>query len=350
MKKDAKNPAPEGNPKGPLSVEEASQGLYGLLSEDPEFAEEQEDGGSPEEHDDSSEDVVDDEEDLGDDVEFDEDEDDDEGEEALEDESDDEDPELHTVRVDGEELEVTYDELLAGYSRQADYTRKTQALSEERKALGEEKSQTAERRQEYARRLELVAQTLEEMTPEEPDWQALQKEDPQKYLLMRDQWSQLQERQRQVAAERQRVAKEQQEELERQYQEYLNGQLSRLQEVIPEWKDEQKRKAELSELKSYAIDRAGLSLEEVNQLSDHRLLVALRKAKLYDDLMEKGGDKLRKKKERAQKLRPGKRQNRQRVRRKKKEEAVAERFAKSRHVRDAASVIAIGLEAEDAST
>jgi hypothetical protein len=39
------------------------------------------------------------------------------------------------VKVDGEELEVPLDELLAGYQRQSDYTRKTQALAEERKRI-----------------------------------------------------------------------------------------------------------------------------------------------------------------------------------------------------------------------
>ena len=40
---------------------------------------------------------------------------------------------VYTVKVDGEEIEVTKEELLKGYMRQADYTRKTQALAEDRK-------------------------------------------------------------------------------------------------------------------------------------------------------------------------------------------------------------------------
>lgn len=39
------------------------------------------------------------------------------------------------VKVDQEELEVDEDELIKGYSRQSDYTRKSQALAEERKAI-----------------------------------------------------------------------------------------------------------------------------------------------------------------------------------------------------------------------
>ena len=43
--------------------------------------------------------------------------------------------EAHTVKVDGEERQVTLEELRDGYQRQADYTRKTQDLAAERKRL-----------------------------------------------------------------------------------------------------------------------------------------------------------------------------------------------------------------------
>lgn len=55
-------------------------------------------------------------------------------EEADTDESQTELP-IYKVKVNGEEVEVPLDELLAGYSRQSDYTRKMQELAEQRKAL-----------------------------------------------------------------------------------------------------------------------------------------------------------------------------------------------------------------------
>lgn len=44
-------------------------------------------------------------------------------------------PETYVVKVNGEEQEVSLDELLHGYMRNQDYTRKTQALAEERRNL-----------------------------------------------------------------------------------------------------------------------------------------------------------------------------------------------------------------------
>ena len=43
--------------------------------------------------------------------------------------------EAYTIKVDGEESQVSLEELQDGYQRQADYTRKTQELADERKRL-----------------------------------------------------------------------------------------------------------------------------------------------------------------------------------------------------------------------
>ena len=52
-------------------------------------------------------------------------------EDVLEEEAE-EEPDVYAVKVDGEELEVSLDELVQGYSRQSDYTRKTQELASQR--------------------------------------------------------------------------------------------------------------------------------------------------------------------------------------------------------------------------
>jgi hypothetical protein len=59
------------------------------------------------------------------------DEDADEDSEEAEDETSADDGETHAVKVNGEVLEVTLEELKAGYQRQADYTREKQALKKE---------------------------------------------------------------------------------------------------------------------------------------------------------------------------------------------------------------------------
>ena len=59
-------------------------------------------------------------------------EDDEAEEEELDDQvesEEDTEPQVFAVKVNGEELEVTEDELVKGYSRNRDYTRKTQELA-----------------------------------------------------------------------------------------------------------------------------------------------------------------------------------------------------------------------------
>lgn len=84
--------------------------------------EDEEDDQELEEDDESDEDEDDSEED----------EEESEDEESDEDDSDDDakDSNLHTVTVQGEQFEVTLDELKSGYQRQEDYTRKTQQVSD----------------------------------------------------------------------------------------------------------------------------------------------------------------------------------------------------------------------------
>lgn len=60
--------------------------------------------------------------------------------------------EVFEVKVDGEVVEVTLDELRAGYQRQADYTRKAQALAQERQKF-----------EEYANEFSDTIQTLAQL-------------------------------------------------------------------------------------------------------------------------------------------------------------------------------------------
>ena len=60
-------------------------------------------------------------------------------EEAVEQEEEVEESPRYRVKVSGEEVEVSLDELLNGYSRTADYQKKTQSLAEQRKAVEAER-------------------------------------------------------------------------------------------------------------------------------------------------------------------------------------------------------------------
>jgi ABC-type uncharacterized transport system ATPase subunit len=93
----------------------------------------------------------------------------------------------YTVKVDGEEFEVTLDELRNGYQRQADYTRKAQSLAEQRKAYEANLAAVNQERQQYGQVLENMAQyqNLELAQYQNINWQELKENDPMEYMEKR---------------------------------------------------------------------------------------------------------------------------------------------------------------------
>lgn len=210
---------------------------------------------------------------------------------------------VYTVKVDGQEIEVPLDELLKGYSRMQDYTRKTQKLAEERNTVTAEVEQARAERERYATVIAAMQQQLEASAPAEPDWDRLRSEDPIEFGIR---WAEHQRREQQRAAltmEQQRLAEIQQYERAQQFKETLEAQQKALLEAIPEWTDPQKAKVEKQALLEFGRSN-GFSDTELNNVVDHRAVIMLRKAMLYDNLMSKRAD-LKPAKSTAPVLKPG---------------------------------------------
>ena len=117
----------------------------------------------------------------------------DDDEEELDEEQTDveeEAPQLQTftVKVDGQEVEVTQEELVNGYSRQQDYTRKTQELSQQRKTIEQQQAELEQRDAIYSQLLPKMEAQLKGVLGEEPDWQRLYEDDPVGYVREKQLW------------------------------------------------------------------------------------------------------------------------------------------------------------------
>ena len=196
-------------------------------------------------------------------------------------------PRKYTVKIDGKDTEVTEDELLSGYSRQADYTRKSQVLAEQRKKMDEELAATQQERQQYQSQLEqfnLQADSkLEEF--KSVDWTKLKEEDPMEYALKRDQYRELQENKRLVAEEQQNLAQKQQAEMQTKWNEELARQQEVMAQRLPEWNDPEKGPKLKQNIKSFALKK-GFTEQEVDSLIDARSVDVLHKAMMYETLLE----------------------------------------------------------------
>ena len=195
-------------------------------------------------------------------------------------------PGTYTIKVDGKDVEVTLDELQAGYSRQADYTRKSQVLAEQRKQADEELAATQQERQRYLSQLEQFNTQADSKLNElkSTDWTRLKEEDPTEYMLKRDQYRELQENKRTVEEEQKNLQYKSQQEQQAKWQEELGRQQEIMAQRLPEWNDPNKGPKLKQDIKSFAV-KTGFSEQEVDSLIDARSVDVLHKAMLYDNLL-----------------------------------------------------------------
>ena len=270
-------------------------------------------------------------------------------EEPKEAESEDEEPEeeaeeelLFAVRVDGEEQEVTLDELLKGYSRQSAFTKKTQDLAEERKQIealqtqyNQDMQQIQSERQQYAQHLQQIIEnsTLDQYAT--VDWDRLKSEDPIAFLEKKEEFREAQEKIARVQQQQQQATARNQAEAQQQWQESLKTEHAALVEKLPEWGDPDKQKPLAGELRSYASSQ-GFQDSEIESLIDHRSFIVLNKARLYDEL-QRSDPKTKKIRNKPRVIRSGKGVGK--PEKTTKRTAMRNRLKESGHVNDAAALL-----------
>ena len=193
-----------------------------------------------------------------------------------------EEPELHRVKVSGQELEVTLDELKAGYSRDSDYRQKTHTLGLEKRDLETQKNSL---RQSYDTRLselnDLIATadaTVRQQQGSE-DLQKLYDEDPTAASKLD---YQLRQQNRQLEEVRSKAKEAQQT----QYNEFLNTQRELAATKIPEFADPNKADTFKVNMRN-SLRNYGFNDSEIGSLADHRFLMVAKDAMSYQNLKDK---------------------------------------------------------------
>lgn len=210
-----------------------------------------------------------------------------EGETAADDEdTGDESPEVQlvTVKIDGKTEQIPLEEAIKGYQRQADYSRKTAALAEERRAFDADRQAVVQERTQYAHLLTALQQQLQAQQPQEPDWQKLYDSDPLEYVRQKDLYRDRQERLAAASYESQRLQALQLQEQQAQLAALVNENRQKLVEAVPAWKDAKRWESDRPKILEYG-QKLGFTPEELGQTYDHRAVVALWKAMQYDSLV-----------------------------------------------------------------
>lgn len=189
-------------------------------------------------------------------------------EESTDDGEDDEPEQL--IELEGEQL--TLEEIKLGYLRQSDYTRKTQAVAEQRKAAEEERTY-------YASALNsiLTAVGADVQRFNNVDWERAAAENPGQYRQAKQAYEQslgLFNNVRQQTEDFVAQTKKRQEDA---LQSQAKESVAILKTSIPGWNNEL-----YAQIGEYAQQELGFAPAEFNNIADHRAIKSIWKAMQYD--------------------------------------------------------------------
>jgi len=227
----------------------------------------------------------------------------DEPEEATEEEP----TPTYKVKVGKEEVEVPLDELLKGYSRTADYTRKTQEIAESRKVVEAERAKIEEAsklRDTYAQRLSVIEQMLNQQDSGE-DLATLKETDPIGYATRVAEQVEREKQLNAVRAEQQRLAQQQQAEQAERLKAHLAQEAQKLSEAIPQFSDPVKGQALKADIRNYAKNTLGFSDQELSAAYDSRAILSIYKSMMYDKLVGSKPEMTKKVNQAPKMLKPG---------------------------------------------
>lgn len=171
--------------------------------------------------------------------------------------------------VDGESLSA--EELKLGYLRQSDYTKKTQAVAEQRKAF---EAQTAEAEATMNALMSAAGADISRF--QNVNWEQAAIDNPDQYRQAKAAFEQAQSTYNLIKAQADQFQTQQQQQTEAAQKEAAKESLTVLKTNIPNWNNDL-----YYQIGEYA-QGLGVSGEEFNKVSDHRLITALWKAMQFD--------------------------------------------------------------------
>lgn len=317
-----------------LSVEQAADSLLAPVTKEPEEVEtdeapDLEEQTDPEE---TEADEDDTDEDDGEDTEIEEgDEEDEDDEDDAEDE---ELPDRYTVKVDGEEVEVTLDDLKSDYSGRA-YIQKGMQEAAAQKKDAQYMAETLQREREQVLQLAQQLQRGGLQPPQEPNPDLIQG-DPIAYMEQeaqyRRQLHQYQGQMQQLQASSQAQA----EANRKAHMDYLQEQAKMVSQFIPEFSDAEKGQEVRGKLVKTGVDY-GFSDDEVKGISDARMVRVLNDARKYRELQASKSTAGKKVQNARPKLKAGSKPKVDTARQARKQQR--ERLRKTGSVEDAVSLL-----------
>lgn len=175
------------------------------------------------------------------------------------------------VVIDGVETATSLREMVKRHQLQADSTRKTMALADDRRSM---EAEFAQRDAKFADQQRLLDEQLAQNIEREPDWVTMAEEKPLEYLAEREKWNQKQ-------AQRQHAQHNLQQSQAAQSQQFQQMTAELAVQAMPEWASDVEFAKNANGRMTVALE-AGFTEAEYNGSVDYRLAVLLEKASRYD--------------------------------------------------------------------
>ena len=210
-----------------------------------------------------------------------------EDESEEEDEVEVEERKTFRVKANGEEKDVTLDELVSGFQKGEDYTKKSQALAEQRKAVEAEAhavNEAMQLRQEYAQRLSQVQQLLSQDN-DDVDLAELKENDPIQYAIKVAEKTENNKKLQLLAQEQNKLAQAQQQQVAQHQAKLVAHEAQMLTEKVKEFSDPKKAEQLKGEIRNFGKS-IGFTDDELAQVYDHRHVMVMQKAMEYDKLQK----------------------------------------------------------------
>lgn len=238
---------------------------------------------------------------------------DEDNEAETEDEAEEEEEEpgevIYQIEIDGKLVEKTLDDLKRSPMFQADYTRKTQELAKEREGVTAQKEQFAQSLNATAAIMEMALQTTgDELAKFKAiDWAGLQKDDPHEFSLQYPAYQHAINKRAELEGQAGQLVQAQQQLQNESTQARIATESQALIQAMPDMADVKKGPELMKSIKTYATEKMGLTQFEADNIIDHRVVVALNKARLFDEMDGKVKSVAAKKRSKAPKktVKPG---------------------------------------------
>lgn len=190
------------------------------------------------------------------------------------------------TKVDGEEGRATLQDLIKSYQLEGHLNKQNMEVAEQRKALQAKMAEAEQQAQSRLQQLEHLTQAAyQEMMGEYNaiNWQQLREDDPSEFAAKQLEFQQRQQRINQMAQQVQGQRQQSEQVSTEAQRAKLAEEGAKLLQAIPEWSDSAVAQREKSELRQWMLS-TGMEPQSVDAISDHREVVLLRKAMLYDRL------------------------------------------------------------------